>query len=62
MNRKFKIIVDNAHDTTKGFVYDEVTSPPGHDKTLVWIIDDVGEEYCLFKEEYEVVEDLITDK
>lgn len=57
MNRKFKVIVNYAHDTTQGFVYDEVPTPKEfeNEPDKVWIVDDIGETYCLFSNEYEVV-------
>ncbi len=58
MSRKFKVIV-NYDDTTQGFVYDEAPAPKEfeNETDMVWIVDDIGETYCLFSNEYEVVDE-----
>lgn len=53
---KVKVIRD-AHDTTIGKVYNTIPAPQfTFDPDAVWVVDDIGEEYVLYKDEYEVVE------
>jgi len=50
-----KVIVDHAHDTTKGRIYQ--VSQDDEFIGGLWILsDDVGDQYYLFESEYEVVE------
>lgn len=56
---KVKALVD-YHDTTIGKVYDTVDSPSWAGSTgvdSIWVEDDVGEDYILFPDEYEVIKD-----
>lgn len=53
-----KVIVDDAHDTTKGRIYavDREASKECLIEGAVWIKqDDVGDEYYLYNGEYEEV-------
>lgn len=52
---KVRVIVDNAHDTTLNKEYNLLRY--SNDKqNACWIIDDVGDEYYLYKYEFEIVE------
>ena len=54
-----RVIVEGAHDTTKGRIYEvdkEDTLNCFTDESAVWIKeDDIGEKYYLYASEYEVV-------
>ena len=55
---KVKVIVNHAHDTTLGDIYETINSPWGEeDDHEVWIIDDVGDKYILLDGEYEVMDE-----
>lgn len=54
-----KVIVEDAHDTTVGRIYkvDIAMTSDNFEPGSVWIEeDDVGDEYYLYANEYEVVE------
>lgn len=52
---KVRVIVDNAHDTTLNKEYN-LLSYSDDGRGGCWIIDDVGDEYCLYEYEFEIVE------
>lgn len=52
-----RVIVDDAHDTTNGRIYEvDKDLKPLAESGGIWIKqDDIGEQYYLYKNEYEVV-------
>lgn len=56
---KVKALV-SYHDTTVGKTYETNDAPSwavSNNKSSVWVIDDVGDDYILFGDEYEVVDE-----
>lgn len=54
---KVRVIVDNAHDTTLNKEYNLMCWAEYIQPGACWIIDDVGDQYCLYENEFEIVEE-----
>jgi hypothetical protein len=53
-----KVIVDDAHDTTKGRIYQVSQDQECAHLDGLWILsDDVGDEYYLYESEYGAVDE-----